>query len=175
MINHPLAYFLTWHTYGTWLHGDPAGSVDSAHNRYGSSHIGDHPKRLERAKSRMNDEPFTLTAEAREAVETIIAKHCEHRTWRLHALSVRSNHVHVVVSAPETTPEELVRQLKQWGTRVLRDRGFAGPDQRVWADHASTRYLFNEEAVAAATRYTLEGQDRSAGHRRAGRDGSTEA
>ncbi len=175
VINDPLAYFLTWHTYGTWLHGDPAGSVDAAHNRYGSSHIGDHPKRLERAKSRMNDEPFTLTTEAREAVETIIAKHCEHRKWRLHASSVRSNHVHVVVSAAETAPEEVVRQLKQWGTRALRERGFAGSNQRVWADHASTRYLFNEEAVVAATKYTIEGQDRSAGHRRAGRDGSTPA
>jgi len=35
-MDQPLAYFLTWQCYGCWLHGDPRGSVDSEHNRYGT-------------------------------------------------------------------------------------------------------------------------------------------
>ena len=37
MNNHPtpLAYFITLRAYGTWLHGDPRGSVNRTRNRYG--------------------------------------------------------------------------------------------------------------------------------------------
>jgi hypothetical protein len=31
-----LAYFITFHTYGTWLHGTERGSVDRAHNTLGT-------------------------------------------------------------------------------------------------------------------------------------------
>jgi hypothetical protein len=32
----PLAYFITFRAYGTWLHGDKRGSVDRHNNRYGA-------------------------------------------------------------------------------------------------------------------------------------------
>jgi hypothetical protein len=32
----PLAYFITFRSYGSWLHGDERGSVDRSHNQYGS-------------------------------------------------------------------------------------------------------------------------------------------
>jgi hypothetical protein len=35
----PLAFLITWRTYGTWLHGDSRGSVDRAHNRYGTPRL----------------------------------------------------------------------------------------------------------------------------------------
>ena len=31
-----LAYFLTWTTYGTWLHGSAKGSVEKQHNVFGT-------------------------------------------------------------------------------------------------------------------------------------------
>ena len=34
--NIPLAYFITFRAYGTWLHGDERGSVDRLHNTFGS-------------------------------------------------------------------------------------------------------------------------------------------
>ena len=30
----PIAYFITFRTYGTWLHGDERGSTDRDHNAY---------------------------------------------------------------------------------------------------------------------------------------------
>ena len=30
----PLAYFITFRSYGTWLHGDKRGSVDRLHRRF---------------------------------------------------------------------------------------------------------------------------------------------
>ena len=35
----PLAYLISFRTYGTWLHGDKRGSIDRHHKRYGSPYI----------------------------------------------------------------------------------------------------------------------------------------
>jgi hypothetical protein len=41
----PLAYLITFPTYGTWLHGDERGSVDRDHNLPGTP-VGDSGLRL---------------------------------------------------------------------------------------------------------------------------------
>jgi hypothetical protein len=41
----PLAYFITFHTYGTWIHGDDRGSVDRHHNLYGTPMLPPDPSR----------------------------------------------------------------------------------------------------------------------------------
>jgi len=35
----PIAFFITFRTYGTWLHGDERGSVDRCHNHYGTPRL----------------------------------------------------------------------------------------------------------------------------------------
>jgi len=35
----PLAYFISFRAYGTWLHGDKRGSIDRFNNRYRSPYI----------------------------------------------------------------------------------------------------------------------------------------
>src|SRR5712671_5216228 len=40
----PLAYFISFRTYGTWLHGDKRGSIDRFHNRYRSPYIPPNAK-----------------------------------------------------------------------------------------------------------------------------------
>ncbi len=152
-------YFLTWHTYGTWLHGDPAGSVDLLHNKYGTPRLGPDPERMRAAMSLMNDPPLTLTRTDRILVDNIMRKHCRIRKWDLRALNVRSNHVHVVIASPTIDPETIVKQLKEWGTRVLRDHRIIGMQRRAWADHGSTEYLFEEGALEARIHYVLNMQD----------------
>ena len=39
----PLAYLISFRTYGTWLHGDKRGSMDRKHNVYGTSKISPNP------------------------------------------------------------------------------------------------------------------------------------
>lgn len=156
----PIAYFLTWHTYGTWLHGRAEGSVDKRHNAPNTDRLPPDSLREFRNSKRLKNEPYVLAAEARVVVDRVIREHCELKAWRLHALAVRSNHVHVVVSAPGVRAEQVVRQLKQWGTRRLREQGHASADQRVWVALASTRLLFKDAELEHAARYTVEGQDR---------------
>lgn len=118
-----------------------------------------------RNRQRLNHEPFVLDDPSRAVVDRVIRAHCELKQWHLHALAVRTNHVHVVVSAPGVPPEQVARQLKQWGTRRLREEGHAAAEQRVWVALASTRLLFTEAELHGAIRYALEGQER---HRSAG-------
>ena len=96
--NTPLAYLITFRTYGTWLHGDERTSVDRYHNAYGTARIPHRKARLDYNKSIMKGHPVLLDAERRKATDDAIREVCEHREWRLRALNVRTNHVHIVVS-----------------------------------------------------------------------------
>src|SRR5688500_14303497 len=90
-----LAYHLTWTTYGTWLPGDQRGWVER-----GVPVIRDaDPDREQAARERMAEAPVILTEAQRQIVEQTIRDHCRIRGWTLHALNVRTNHVHVVVTA----------------------------------------------------------------------------
>ena len=72
----PLAYFLTWTTYGTWLPGDERGWVAKP----GEFRPPDELRR--QAAQRIMTEPaLTLNAEQRLIVEQTIADHCRIRDW----------------------------------------------------------------------------------------------
>ena len=153
----PLAFLLTWTCYGARLHGDARGSVDDRHNQYGRALAPNSADRRERMRTRMADPPVTLTPDARRVIEQAIRDHCAHRKWWLGAVNVRSNHVHCVVGSAGVDPSEVVRQLKSWATRRLREANLAGAG-RVWTRHGSTRYLFERRFVELAMQYTLEEQ-----------------
>src|SRR5437868_339150 len=52
----PLAYFLTFRCYGTWLHGDGRGSVDALHNVPGTPRMAPNGRREEGARGRMRQQ-----------------------------------------------------------------------------------------------------------------------
>ena len=153
-----LAYFLTFTTYGTWLPGSGKGlgSVDRAHNAYGSPFVAPDPAREQRAADRMTDPPYMLDEPTRTIVRDAIVALCVERNWTLLALHVRANHVHAVISA-DREPGRLMSDLK---ARASRDLNRAGVDNRSkrWTRHGSTRHLFNQASVAAAVTYTLDEQ-----------------
>jgi REP element-mobilizing transposase RayT len=89
--------------------------------------------------------------------------HCRIRKWDLRALAVRSNHVHVVIADPLIKPEPIVKQLKEWGPRKLREHRIVGVTQRVWAEHASTIYLFEPGSLEEKVEYVNKMQDGNEG------------
>ena len=155
----PLAYFLTWTTHGTWLHGDELDSVDRHHNRPGAPRIAPDTGRALASAARMPLHAYTLSPAARQLVDAIIRQHCGIRSWPLLALNVRTNHVHVVVSCPAAiTPENALSQLKAWSTRRLREHGHLAADARAWTEHGSTRWINNHAGLDAAIGYVTNGQ-----------------
>ena len=136
-MSEPLAYLLTWTCYGTWLHGDPRGSVDAEHNALGTPLAPASPRRQAVHKEQMRAGACRLSEAACRIVSETITDHCELRQWSLHAVNVRSNHVHVVVSC-DVAPEVAMSQLKAWSTRRLRGNGHRRPDEAAWAAVGAT-------------------------------------
>ena len=155
----PLAYFLTWTTQATWLHGDERGSIDRTHATLGLAKSEPDGQRERHEGSRVMTVGVVLGDSQRALVAEIIAEHCEFRGWRLLACNVRTNHVHVVVGKCGTTaPETVMSQLKAWATRRLREAGFIAADARVWTEHGSTRWIIDEDSLSRAIDYVADGQ-----------------
>ena len=110
------------------------------------------------ARMRLVHPAITLSKPARHAVAMVIQQVCDHHDWTLHSSNVRSNHVHVVVSAPRT-PEQVMVALKSWCTRRLRQQGLAQEDAKVWSRHGSTKYIWKPNQLVEACRYVVEAQD----------------
>ncbi len=153
-----LAYFITFSTYGTWLHGTAkgSGSVDRRHNVYGTALIPPDEGREEDEARRMTEPPYVLGEIARTIVRDAIVAYCEEENWTLLALHVRTNHVHVVLSS-KREPGRLMSDLKARASRELNRTGMDASDKR-WTRHGSTRHLFDDASVAAAVAYTLDEQ-----------------
>ena len=139
-MDEPLAYFLTWTTYGTWLPGDERGWVAKP----GQFRAPD-AELQESARQRMTEPTLTLDADERRIVEDTIADHCRIRGWHLHALCARTQHVHVVVTAPERKPEDVMDQFKAWCSRKLKEhaRSRQSAEEKIrqnwWTQRGSKR------------------------------------
>ena len=153
----PLAYLISFRTYGTWLHGDGRGSTDRFHNRYRSPHIRPNIKWHNYNEEGLKAQPLRLGARQRSAVETAIRETCRIRKWEVLALNVRTNHAHVVVTAKQI-PEQVLNAFKANATRHLREGGLWPHPFSPWADKGSNRRLWNERSVARAIDYVLNGQ-----------------
>jgi REP element-mobilizing transposase RayT len=109
------------------------------------------------ARRRCRQAPITLNAEQRRIVEEAVLEVIARKNWSLHELSVRSNHVHVVVSAPEH-PDRVVNTFKSISTRRLREARLSDASIKPWNRGGSRKYLWTPEALEAACRYVLDGQ-----------------
>jgi hypothetical protein len=154
-----LAYFITFTTYGIWLPGSAKGlgSVDRDHNAYGTPFVEPDADRERAAREAMVQPPYVMGAPEREVVCSAIVGLAREKGWHVWAAHVRSNHAHVVITA-ERDAGRLMSDLKARASRELTRAGFGGADRRRWTRHGSTRHLFRDEEVAAAVRYTLDGQ-----------------
>ena len=151
----PLAYFLTWSTYGTWLHGDHRGWVNKL-NACPETDYGPPCAGLEEsAKQRMKFTEAALNTEQRQIVEQSVTEVCRFRRWELFVVNCRTNHIHVVVKCGDIRPEAVMNQFKSYATRALRQRGDF-QNRRVWTRGGSTRYINTEDSLPAAIRYVME-------------------
>jgi REP element-mobilizing transposase RayT len=150
-----VAYFTTWTCYGTWLPGDDRGWFQS-----GRGWREPDGRRAFQAALRMREDAVLLDHDQRQLVETVISTHAAIRGWELHAVNCRTNHVHVVVTAPGRRIEVPREQFKAWSTRRLKERarGSGRPRDDWWSERGWDVYLDTEDQLAAVVTYVLEGQ-----------------
>ncbi len=153
----PLAYFITFTTYGTWLHGRGQGSVDRDTNIPGEPFLPADPHREAEQRATMKQPEYRLDAARRDVVLKTIREVSRHRKWRLWAVHVRSNHVHIIVTGPKK-PERIMGDFKAWCSRRLREAFGEPADRERWTEHGSTPYLWTEETLHAKIDYVVNGQ-----------------
>jgi REP element-mobilizing transposase RayT len=71
---------------------------------------------------------------------------------------VRSNHVHVVVTAPGYDPLTVTDQFKAWCTRLLKQNGETR--ENYWTEGASRRWINKEPDLDEVISYVVDAQDR---------------
>ena len=153
-----LAYFITFRTHGSWLHGDDRGSMDRNHNAYEQEMLRPNRALARWERSTLTSSATPLDAPARAAIAVAIEEVCRHRIWTLLALNVWTEHVHAVVAAPDGRPEHVMRDFKAYATRRLVNDGLRPPGERVWSRHGSTVYIWSDQQLATTIAYVLEGQ-----------------
>ncbi len=154
----PLAYLITFRSYGTWLHGDERGSVDRFNNRYDSPYLSPNKIWHKHNMHALKTSPVLMDIKERESVEFAIRETCERRNWFLRALNVRTNHVHIVVSIGSLKPEKALNAFKANATRQMRESGCWKHDYSPWVNKGSKRYLWSERSIELAIDYVINGQ-----------------
>ena len=157
MSSTPLAYFITFSTYGAWLHGRDIGSVDKQHNAVGTPFLPPDPEKVQAETADMRDPPYLLDAPRRDIVLRTILEVAAHRGWTLHACHVRMTHVHIVVTG-DAKPEKIMSDFKAYASRRLKEQLQEPRDRKRWTQHGSTLYLWKEHQITEKIDYVLHRQ-----------------
>ncbi|MCX6646304.1 MAG: transposase [bacterium] len=150
----PLAYHITITCYGTWLHGSNSGSVHRSVNTYGTLRIRPDPHWVKRETAYLKQQPYSLDSPRRKIVLNAIREVCHFRNWDLITLHVRSEHIHIMVSA-SAEPEKIMNDFKAYASRALSQAGYDSKDRKRWARHGSTEYLWDEKAMENVYNYVV--------------------
>ena len=164
MLDHPLAFHITFGTYGMRLHGDHRGTVLRARNRPGEPIIGRDDIWTEIERSKLTFDPVVLDLHQRQFVEQVIPSICDRGGWRHYISAAQRDHVHVLL---EATAEGMSvrRWLKRWLGQTLserwpdvmsiRSRASSGVKPTWWAEGGSVRWVWDEKYLETAYAYIL--------------------
>jgi len=153
----PLAYLITFRSYGTWMHGDERGSIDRHHRRYGTPVLPASPRREQIETRLLKQAKVAFDLRQRRAIESAIQETCDFRKWKLWTVNVRTNHVHCVL-ASNLSAKRTMAALKANATHEMREAGCWESKFSPWARGGSTKYIWTEEELSNAIAYVVEGQ-----------------
>jgi hypothetical protein len=149
-------YLITWACYGAWLPGQD-GSIPRTQNRFGSRLPAPNANKERHWGNRMSQDPYLLDVARRQVVLNSVRQVCSCRGWTLLAAHVRTNHVHVIVTA-NCKPELVMTAMKAHSSRALNACAPELPDRRRWARHGSTRYLGTGDSIRVPIQYVVREQ-----------------
>ena len=152
----PAAYFITFTTYCTWLHGNEKTSVHVKNNQFLTPKIKHHPLLLQSMQKKLKHHPFILTSSDRKIVLQQLIETCDFCQWELYAAHVRTNHVHIVIEAADFA-EHMMTKIKAYASRRL-NKIYGDTIKKFWSRHGSTRYIWSREFLFPAMKYVIEEQ-----------------
>lgn len=105
----------------------------------------------------MKHPPLVLDNAQRAVAHRALVELCAERGWDLHVLNVRTNHVHLVVTAAEQV-ETVMGTMKGRATRELRAAGLVTPERPCWSRHGSTRRVWDQIGLEVVCTYVRDAQ-----------------
>jgi REP element-mobilizing transposase RayT len=152
---------ITFNTLGTWLHGDLRGFRSREHRIHSSGDYRNPPPagehsgllRYQRATSRA---PVHLPRALRPVIGASVMQSFKDDGFQVLAISVVSDHVHVVVELPDDVKEvkRIVGQAKRRSSRAIKEQ----IDGSVWSSGCDYTPKDDRESLAEAVLYVRDRQ-----------------
>ncbi|MBD3672934.1 MAG: transposase [Planctomycetaceae bacterium] len=151
----PIAYFITWTVYGTYLQGD-----ERFWTRRRQGEQIPQPRLMQWHQKRLKHPIVCLDEAQRLTVNEVCGKHCERRHWKLWAVNARANHVHVVVTSRGKSGKQVRDELKANATRALREEWDVFRERPVWTTGGDWKCINSEDDLETICIYVKVAQDR---------------
>ncbi len=155
MNDEPLAYFITFTVYGTFLQGDSRWWRSR-----GKGLQPPQPLLEQWHRNRLNHEVVLLDEDQRAATKAEIERLSGYQGWKLWKANPRSNHVHVVVTAIGYNGAKVRDQIKANCTRVIRESWPMFVNRPVWTVGGDWQCVNTEEELERVILYAGDVQDR---------------
>ncbi len=108
-----IGYMLTWTTYGSWLQGDKRGWVKNGRILQPDS------KLYLTNKQKLKRTPVKLKESQKRLVKEIISAESKRINQKIYALTVCSDHIHIVAEACSESISQIVQRYKRVSTYTL--------------------------------------------------------
>jgi len=142
-----LGYMITWTTYGTWLQGDERGYVKDGRIYPGNKALMESNKRLQ------PQDVIRLSRVQQQAVREAIIGEAALQGQCIHALSVQSNHVHIVAEYVPKPIGKVVAYYKKAARLALKAMGHNG---RLWTKGYDKRFCFDRTILEQRIKYVQD-------------------
>jgi REP element-mobilizing transposase RayT len=157
----PVALFLTWTTYGTWLPGDarghvsnsrnPAGGFRRKQNRPGTPYAAGDAYTRQRAQSLQKWATVWLTESNAVIVANSLVRISLEHEWIILRASIMPNHLHAVLTGCPMKGATVRRILK--GNAQADLSAAVGESRRWWTAGGSDRVRHGERSIQATVQY----------------------
>ena len=138
---------ITWTTYGTWLQGDERGYVKNGKTYQGNKALKQRNKNLQ------SQDMVKLSRKQQQIVQKAVTEEAELQNQHIYALSVQSNHVHIVVEFTHQPISKIVAYYKKAARLALKAEGHNG---KLWTKGYDKRFCFDRTALEQRIKYVQD-------------------
>lgn len=142
---------VTWRTFGSWLQGDERGYVKDGQV------LEPNPILKTINLSNVKQDIIELTPFQRNIVEIAIIQEAKRINQKIHAITVCSNHIHLLAEVSAETIEKAVHRYKYSATAALRKQGIL--QDKIWSKGFDKRFCFSENEIQQRIQYIQKHND----------------
>jgi hypothetical protein len=143
----PIAYHITFGTYGTRLHGDERGTVCRSENQPGDPIIGSDPTWWMQERNRLTFDPVYLDREKMVYAERVAPDICVRGKWQYHMGAAGPDHFHILLTPddPMVEGDAIRKWFKRWLGQEMSKRWPLPDEATWWSEGGSVRWVWTQK------------------------------